>query len=84
MATQTQAPRPEPTLVTDTCKHYWVLPASGDRMDGVCKYCGAERRFQSTAKSDDHVWEEERAADAAYWNTTDARALSDLRERAVA
>lgn len=81
MATQMQ--RTEPAgLSAKTCQHYWVLPASGDRMDGVCKLCGAKRRFQ--ARTDEHVWEEERAADAAYWNTTDAGVLTDLSARAVA
>lgn len=79
----TQQHRIEPaSLPTQTCQHYWVLPASGDRMDGVCKLCGAERRFQ--ARTDEHVWEEERNADAAYWNTTDAQVISGLSERAVA
>ena len=32
-------------------------------MDGVCKLCGAERKFQQ--KTEEHVWEEERNADAA-------------------
>jgi hypothetical protein len=51
-------------------------------MDGVCKLCGAGRRFQ--ARTDEHVWEEERSADAAYWSSTDTQFLTSLAERAVA
>ena len=81
MATQTHRIETTTSAPT-TCQHYWVLPASGNRMDGVCKLCGAQRKFQQ--KTEEHVWEEERNADAAYWNTTDSRVLSDLVDRAVA
>ncbi|GEM_PF-5785307 len=80
MATQTL--HKEPTAEPQACKHYWVLPVSGDRADGVCKICGASRRFQ--VKADEYVWQEERAADAAYWDTTDSTMLQGLTERAVA
>ncbi|MBI2886804.1 MAG: hypothetical protein HYY02_06315 [Chloroflexi bacterium] len=62
------------------CQHYWVLESpSGEFSRGVCKYCGKARGFKNATQ--DFVWEEERAADMAFWSTGDVPKLlesSDL------
>jgi hypothetical protein len=36
----------EQTTSTDACAHHWMLSSpAGDSTDGVCKLCGATRRF---------------------------------------
>lgn len=53
------------------CQHYWVVESpAGAISKGVCKYCGTVRGFRNSTQ--DFVWEEERAADLAYWGMRDA------------
>ena len=73
MATQTLdkvAQVPEDT----TCRHYWVLKSPmGEVSQGVCKYCRKVRGFKNA--TEDFVWQEERAADLAYWGAGDVSTL---------
>ena len=73
MTTQVLDKAPQLSEV-ETCRHYWVLNSPmGEVSQGVCKYCGKVRGFKNA--TEDFVWQEERAADLAYWGAGDVSTL---------
>ena len=43
-----QKTAPEEPTKKDECCHYWIIePADGPTSKGVCRFCGAEKEFDS-------------------------------------
>ena len=70
------------TTEESVCRHYWMLDAPASEMSrGVCKYCGALRRFPNSSQG--FVGEEERSADITYWGAGEVSRLVEETEIAV-
>ena len=70
------------TTDTSICRHYWMLEApTGEMYKGVCKYCGALRRFPNSSQG--FVGVEERSADISSWGAGEVSRLLEETEVAV-
>jgi len=68
----------EATQEVSACRHYWVVePPAGETSRGVCKLCGAARRFPNSPQG--FVGEAERSASFATSSSNEITKLVEER-----